>query len=324
MWKLGQFRGFLKAGRLAASTKKGRCLINKPYEKTRSLGYKLVSLCLLSIALILVDHLTNWTDWLHSHVFLLASPVVNVAKMPLRAYENLAEFAVNRSQLLDRLEVLEKENLVQKAETAQMTALKVENAHLRRLLGSTQQLQNSVMIAEIIGINPNPDRHEIIINKGENQGVGRGQTVINEWGLMGQVIHTSLLQSRVLLITDPTHSVPVQVTRNKLRLIARGAGHNQQLEILHVNTTADIKTGDHLSSSGLGARFPAGYPVGMVNQVSHQPGEAFAQVLATTSARVDQGRHVLLLFPGTTAKLDPGIMEEGRVRARQEPSGRLR
>ena len=167
---------------------------------------------------------------------------------------------------------------------------------MRDLLGSAAKLQDNVLVAELIGVDPDPERYEIIIDKGSQSGVFVGQAVLDAQGLMGQVIATSLYTSRALLISDESHSVPVQVNRNNLRLIAQGTGITGQLELIHVPDTADIKEGDLLVSSGLGSRFPVGYPVGVVSKVEHDPGEPFAVVRAIPSASLVKSRHVLLVF----------------------------
>ena len=107
-----------------------------------------------------------------------------------------------------------------------------------------------------------------------------------------------------MLITDATHSIPVQVNRNGVRAIAEGTGALDTLEIHHVSATTDIQEGDLLVSSGLGGRFPVGYPVAVVSVVERDPGQAFARVLATPSAAMDRSRHVLLVFTSAAAQGD--------------------
>jgi rod shape-determining protein MreC len=102
--------------------------------------------------------------------------------------------------------------------------------------------------------------------------------------------------SRVLLLTDTTHSIPVQVNRNGLRAIASGTGNPERLELRHVADTADIKEGDLLVSSGLGQRFPAGYPVATVKEVIHDSGQPFAIVRAVPTAALNRSRYLLLVF----------------------------
>ncbi len=121
-------------------------------------------------------------------------------------------------------------------------------------------------------------------------------------GLLGQIVEVSPMNSRALLITDATHSIPVQVNRNGVRAIAEGIGVLGFLEIHHVSATTDIEEGDLLVTSGLGGRFPVGYPVAVVSEVERDPGQAFARVLARPSAALDRTRHLLLVFTAQSAE----------------------
>jgi rod shape-determining protein MreC len=91
----------------------------------------------------------------------------------------------------------------------------------------------------------------------------------------------------------------VQVNRNGLRAIASGTGNPERLELRHVADTADIKEGDLLVSSGLGQRFPAGYPVATVKEVIHDSGQPFAIVRAVPTAALNRSRYLLLVFSDT-------------------------
>lgn len=88
----------------------------------------------------------------------------------------------------------------------------------------------------------------------------------------------------------------MQVNRNGLRAIASGTGNPERLELRHVADTADIKEGDLLVSSGLGQRFPAGYPVATVKEVIHDSGQPFAIVRAVPTAALNRSRYLLLVF----------------------------
>jgi rod shape-determining protein MreC len=167
------------------------------------------------------------------------------------------------------------------------------------LLNSSALVNEKVEVAELIGMDPNPFTHRIIINKGERDGVVLGQPVLDARGLMGQVVELMPYTSRVLLLTDTTHSIPVQVNRNGLRAIASGTGNPERLELRHVADTADIKEGDLLVSSGLGQRFPAGYPVATVKEVIHDSGQPFAIVRAVPTAALNRSRYLLLVFSDT-------------------------
>lgn len=233
-----------------------------------------------------------------------AAPVYWVADLPTRLGDWGDTRLASRSELLEQKERLERENLVLQGRSQQMSSLQAENVRLRALLNSSAMLRDDVLVAELIGVSPDPVRHQLVLNKGETEGVFVGQPLIDADGLLGQVIEVSPVNSRVLLITDATHSIPVQVNRNGVRAIAEGTGSLTSLEIRHVSATTDIQEGDLLVTSGLGGRFPVGYPVAVVSTVERDPGEAFAHITATPSAALDRSRHVLLVF---TARPD----EEG-------------
>tara|TARA_B100001079_G_scaffold265086_1_gene270352 strand:- start:123 stop:947 length:825 start_codon:yes stop_codon:yes gene_type:complete len=261
---------------------------------------------ILSFALMVVDHLSDFLDEVRGGLTVLVTPVVIFADYPNKTAEAVQEVFSTRSDLEEKLEKLAREQLLLKVKTLKMAALTAENNRLRDLLGSAAKLQDNVIVAELIGVDPDPNRHEVIIDKGSNHDVFVGQPVLDAQGLMGQVIKVSLLTSRVLLISDQSHSVPVQVVRSNLRLIASGTGATRQLELMHLQDTADIRQGDFLVSSGLGDRFPVGYPVGVVNKVEHDPGKPFAAATATPSALLGRSRHVLLVFTEERLLKAPG------------------
>lgn len=272
----------------------------------------MIGLSLLSLALMLVDHLSNYLDEARSRLTLVVTPVVIVADLPHRTVTGLSELFTTQQQMRNRISTLESEILLLQAKTEKMASLTAENNRLRDLLGSAAKLHDNVLVAELIGVDPDPLRHEVIIDKGSEHGAFVGQPVLDAEGLMGQIIMVGPFISRVLLITDIVHSVPVQVTRSNLRLIAQGSGVSRQLELMHVQGTADIQEGDLLVSSGLGGRFPTGYPVGVVNSISQDAGRPFATVTATPSARLERSRHVLLVFTEGQLSSVPREEKNGR------------
>ncbi len=250
----------------------------------------------LSLGLMYVDHVSGWLNQSRAALAFLLTPVLVAADVPGRTLGGLQDLFISKDELRQRIIILESKLELLQAKTGKMAALTAENKRLRNLLGDAARVEHNVLIAELIGVNPDPARQEVTLNKGTTDGVFVGQAILDSSGLMGQVIEVSWYSSRVLLISDQTHSVPVQVQRNNLRVIAQGTGIDQQLELDHVQQTADIQVGDLLLSSGLGDRFPVGYPVGIVVQIKRVSGEPFAEVKAQPSAQLDRSRHVLLVF----------------------------
>ncbi len=242
---------------------------------------------------------TRQLDSARSFLSNLATPVYWLADLPSRFSDWTGDNVRSRSSLLEDNERLQRENLVLQGRSHQMATLQAENVRLRALLNSSALVRDDVLVAELIGVSPDPARHRLVLNKGEVDGVFVGQPMIDADGLMGQVVEVSHNSSRALLITDPTHSIPVQVNRNGVRAIAEGRGRLGTLEVHHVSATTDIRQGDLLVSSGLGGRFPVGYPVAMVSKIERDPGQAFATILAEPTAALDRSRHVLLVFTST-------------------------
>ncbi|VVP76894.1 hypothetical protein PS910_01583 [Pseudomonas fluorescens] len=219
-----------------------------------------------------------------------------VTDVPQRLWQGVASQFGSRTELAAENEKLKTEALLLQGRLQKLAALTEQNVRLRELLNSSALVNEKVEVAELIGVDPNPFTHRILINKGERDGVVLGQPVLDARGLMGQVVELMPYTARVLLLTDTTHSIPVQVNRNGLRAIASGTGNPERLELRHVADTADIKEGDLLVSSGLGQRFPAGYPVATVNEVIHDSGQPFAIVRAIPTAALNRSRYLLLVF----------------------------
>ncbi|MCU7247779.1 rod shape-determining protein MreC [Pseudomonas koreensis] len=266
------------------------------FAKGPSLGVRLLVLAVLSVALMVVDARFSLLKPARSQASLVLMDAYWITDLPGRLWEGVASQFGSRTELVAENEKLKTENLLLQGRMQKLAALTEQNVRLRELLNSSALVNEKVEVAELIGMDPNPFTHRIIINKGERDGVVLGQPVLDARGLMGQVVELMPYTSRVLLLTDSTHSIPVQVNRNGLRAIASGTGNPERLELRHVADTADIKEGDLLVSSGLGQRFPAGYPVATVKEVIHDSGQPFAIVRAVPTAALNRSRYLLLVF----------------------------
>ncbi|WP_432219697.1 rod shape-determining protein MreC [Pseudomonas kribbensis] len=266
------------------------------FAKGPSLGVRLLVLAVLSVALMVVDARFSLLKPARSQMSLVLMDAYWITDLPGRLWEGVASQFGSRTELVAENEKLKTENLLLQGRMQKLAALTEQNVRLRELLNSSALVNEKVEVAELIGMDPNPFTHRIIINKGERDGVVLGQPVLDARGLMGQVVELMPYTSRVLLLTDSTHSIPVQVNRNGLRAIASGTGNPERLELRHVADTADVKEGDLLVSSGLGQRFPAGYPVATVKEVIHDSGQPFAIVRAVPTAALNRSRYLLLVF----------------------------
>lgn len=252
---------------------------------------------LVLLALLLIVSDLNWPKMREARAYLslAITPLQWFVDVPGQVADELSGVLVDRKTLLSDNERLKSEQLLLERKVQQMAALTAENLRLRELLNGKKRVDDKVMLAELIGVNPDPFQHQVIINRGTEDGVYIGEPVLDAGGVSGQVVQTSHYTSRVMLITDARHAIPVEVNRNGFRAIALGKGTYEEIELEHVPDTADIRVGDLLVSSGLGGRFPQGYPVAVVTGVIRDPGRPFSMVTAKPTARLDKSRHLLLV-----------------------------
>ena len=249
-----------------------------------------------SLILLLSDSQFNLFASLRIYLNSLVSPVQYVADAPQKLFSALSENVMTRQALKERNQQLEKDNLHLKADRLLLTQLQNENKQLRELLNSKRVFTNKRMITEVMSLRSDPFTHQLLIDKGALDGVYLGQPVINEDGVVGQVSQVGSTTSRVLLIVDASHGIPVRVQRNDVAAIVHGSGAWNKLNVPFVQSNADLQEGDLLVTSGLGGRFPAGYPVATVTHFNYQEGALYAEVTATPVALLDRSRYLLLLW----------------------------
>ena len=211
-----------------------------------------------------------------------------------------------RSQLIATNDALRKQSLMQAAQLQRMASLEAENQRFRALLDSRSRVPDRMTVGEILAVDMDPLRHRVVLNKGRPQGAHAGQVLLDASGVVGQIMRDQVYTSEAILITDPDHAVPVEVVRNGMRTIAVGTGDLDQLSLPFLTRNADVKAGDLLVTSGLGGRFPAGYPVGTITAVDGSEGDAFLEVTAKPAANLDRLHEVLLVFsPEPVIEVEP-------------------
>ncbi len=259
-------------------------------------GFRLLLVVVLAVALIVADARFERLATVRSTLATGLTPVYWMSNAPTQFSAWVASLFVSKDDLKRENEELRARLMILERRALKYAALASENNELRRLMNSAEVLDDRVIVSEVVSVSPDPFAHEIVINKGRSDGVHEGQAILDAGGLMGQVSHVSQLTARVLLVSDSSHAVPVEVVRNGLRAILLGNGKADSLELVHVPDTADIREGDLLVSSGLGGRFPRGYPVAEVNRISKEPGEPFITIEAQPTAELNQSRLLLVVF----------------------------
>ena len=258
---------------------------------------RLLVLVSLSVILMVMDHKYKSLESVRDALSLLVYPIQLSVELPGSVTDWFNESLASRRRLQEEIDSLRTQQFVQQAQMQKFAALQAENIRLRELLDSSFEVGEKVLIAELMSVNLDPYKHQVVINKGELHDIYPGQPLVDAEGVMGQIVHAGPYSSTAMLITDTSHAIPIQVNRNGLRSIALGSGTINRLELPYIPNSADIQPGDLLITSGLGGRFPPGYPVATVTAVQHDPGNAFAAVVATPLAHLNRSREVLLIWP---------------------------
>jgi rod shape-determining protein MreC len=286
----------------------------------------------LSVLLIAADRHGAYGESIRRRAAVFAEPLWWLVDSPQRGVAALGEELTLRSQLQDDNARLRREREVLAARIDRLEAVAAENLRLRALLGGTRGFRLDVRLVSILDVDLDPYRQRVVLDAGAGDGVRVGQALVDAGGVLGQVIEVTPRRSVALLITDPDHAVPVQVARTGLRAIAYGTGDVARLTLPNVPQSADIHAGDVLITSGIGGRFPAGFPVGTVTDVRADETRLFLVATATPAARLDRGVEVLLVgeLPAVTdagppvTVRPPGAETCGnrgqRVRARPAPT----
>ena len=289
--------------------------MNPIFGRGLSLQLRLFVAVLLSVAGIVADARFHLFSDVRIYMDSMVSPLLYVADSPRQLADGVSEQLQSRSQLLDDNQKLEQQLFLLRSDLLRLNQLTQENERLRGLLGSPIQADSRKMVAEILAVDSDPFIHQVVIDRGERNGVFEGQPVVNDLGVVGQVISVGKTTSRVLLITDLSHAVPVRVMRNDIRAIASGSGNLDELTLKNIPRSADLQEGDMLVTSGLGGRFPMGYPVAKITKFSYEEGKAFAEVKARPMAALDRLRYLLLLWPApiSEAAVAPTVVASGAV-----------
>lgn len=244
-----------------------------------------------------IDHRYQHLQVVRSTLATATYPLQYLAHLPSALSEIVSENLASRNDLINENETLREQALFNQAKLQRLALLEQENARLRQLLDSPIQTSSEqVLIAEILSVDLHPFKQLISINKGSKQGVYEGQPLVAAKGIIGQVVDVFPMHANALLISDPNHALLAESNRTNLRALLVGSGKTDRVELKNVSSSADIKIGDLLHTSGLDGRYPPNYPIAEITTINNRPGEAFLHVEARPLADLDTIREVLLLW----------------------------
>ena len=252
----------------------------------------------------ITDYRYHYLDSTRYYLNIFNTAIHYLANLPLLAGDIFSEYMRSRSQLIAQKDELENQNAELQARLSRMSALEHKNFHLQALLNlvGEKHTDKTFTVVKLVGVYSSLIEQKIIINKGSNDGVYVGQPVIGTSGIVGQVSSLTPISASVILITSPGYTLLGQVARSSLRVVVRGIGNAEHLDLLYIPTSADIREGDEIITSGLSQKYPYGYPIGRVSSISKQLGSSFSTVTIKPHANLNHNLEMLLVWPDTTTE----------------------
>lgn len=256
---------------------------------------RLFILVIAAIGLMIVDSRWLALEPARQAVSVAIYPFQRLMLAPRDLYEHFDSWSNAAARVRSEKEALQRQRIELAQLATHAAQLATENEQLRRLLNVSDTVTQQAIAVQVLYEPSNAFSQHLVFNKGSSSGIRPGMPVIDEGGVVGQVVRVTPFTSEAALLTDDKVSIPVQVLRNGLRLIAFGGHPGGKVEIRYLNENVDINAGDTLVTSGIGGLFPAGLPVARVDSVDHDPASGFAHALATPFSHPERYRHFLVL-----------------------------
>jgi rod shape-determining protein MreC len=251
----------------------------------------------ISFAFMVADYRYQYLDSVRSGFSLLVSPMQYIVDYPVRMMGWTYSLIASKKSLINENMQLRYQQIILEAQLQKLLVLSNENSQLKQLLSASAATEMRAIAAQILAVDTTSSRQLLVLNKGKRDGVFAGQPVLDAKGVMGQIIDVGLMTSTVLLVSDAKSAVPVRNDRTGERAILVGTNSMSELSLINLPRTSSIAKGDLLVTSGLGRRYPEGYPVGLVEDIKNIPGDDFIKVSVSPIALLNRNRLVLLVWP---------------------------
>lgn len=262
------------------------------------LFYLELRLCIaivISIVMIVIDSKLNilfsFRNCINNSIYLFYC----LCNKPISAFNKMSQIFMGYNRLVEENSVLRKELFLKNSEILLIDQYKQENHKLYKLLNAPIREFSNKLIAKVFFINTDSYNQKTIIDQGIHSNVYVGQPVFSDTGVVGQVVSVYQNSSRVLLISDPTHALPVKLKRNNVRMILMGRGFNSDL-YAGFPGNIDVYIDDILVTSGLDGRFPEGYPVAIISEIHINSEKDFTVIRARPIVEFENLRYLVLIW----------------------------
>jgi rod shape-determining protein MreC len=264
---------------------------------------KLLLLSALALFLMVADKRFEVGKIVRASLATVLNPVANVVLQPVAGLQDSFKYLDTLNSVKLSEQEAHKKLLLLSQRANQVETLALENSRLRQLLSLKETLSTPAQAAEVLYDATDPYSRKIIVNKGSVHAVQLGSPVIDELGVLGQVVRVFPLTSEVAMIIDREQTTPVLNTRTGVRSVAYGnpSANGDVLELRFISGNADVLAGDVLTTSGVDGVYPAGLLVAKIEKVERRADSGFAKIICTPKANVLGAKHVMILNPLSAA-----------------------
>ena len=257
---------------------------------------RLAVFVLLSVVLLITDARWSVLEPARQAIATAIYPFQRVAMAPADMTQYVDTWLNATALVHSEKEALQRQRIELAQITTHAAQLAAENEQLRRLLQVADTVTQPAVAVEVFYEPPNAFNRRLVLNKGAKHGILAGMPVIDEGGVVGQIVRVTSNTAEAALITDDKVSIPVQVLRNGLRLVAFGGNASSKVEARYLTNEVDLEVGDTLVTSGIGGLFPAGLPVAQVESIDFDPATGFAVAIGQPLSHPERYRHFLVLL----------------------------
>ena len=267
------------------------------YKKSTKDFYSLIFLLSLSVSIIIVDHKYNQADYIRSFINdIIVYPLYNISSLPRSFITSFMQEYQDIDMLESEIKKLKAENMSLRIKLQEFDSLKEENERLLAIEKKSLTSTKKQKIAKVLNNSASPTRKIAIIDKGQNDGLYKGQNVIGIDGLIGQIIELNTMSSKIILINDINHNVPGNISRTGEKVIVAGTSGSSDLMVQFTPIDTDIKVGDIVTTSGVAGRFKSNIPIGKVISIEKDPEKKFSDINVKAFENLDNLSDVILIW----------------------------
>mgnify|MGYP001455071356 FL=1 len=193
--------------------------------------------------------------------------VTLVASSPTKFFPQATGNIKGLIYLKSENEKLKKELEIYKQKELNIEFLSNQNRSLKKILDSEETFlkKESIVLSKVLIDKKSPFLKSIIINRGSNSGILKGMPVLDKEYLIGRVVETNYLSSRVLLLTDLNSRIPVTFGESEVQAILKGNGKTRPV-LEYLPEGYIVQEGMDVFTSGKDGIFKPGAPIGKTTQ----------------------------------------------------------